>query len=392
MGASQFQNTTFGRPARKAGDPWAFTYYHPAALPRDLDLRNHTILALSEADAALGLLDGLGRLIQDPQVLLGPFLTREALASSRIEGTNASLSDVLKAQGNDHAARSDDVAEVERYLSATHLGLRLIETLPITQRLILETHQELMRGVRGAEKMPGQLRTSPVWVGAAGATPDTARFVPPLPEQLPELLSDWERFVNEPPRLPTLVRSALMHYQFETIHPLLDGNGRIGRLLIGLQLVSERRLSRPLLYLSGYLEAHRTEYYDRLQAVRETGAIQEWLQFFLVAIRRQAEDAAARAGALVELRERYYQASRLDRSHVAALIPLMFSNPFLSVSSVQRTIKLTAQGVRNLFERAANYKWLEPVGPVGRSGMYYWLATEVFDIIDRPLKYGAPIH
>jgi Fic family protein len=347
---------------------------------------------LSDADAALGLLDGLGRLIPDPQILLGPFLTREALSSSRIEGTNASLSDVLKAAGSDELPRSDDVAEVERYLAATRLGLELVKTLPITQRLILQTHRELMQGVRGNEKSPGQFRTSPVWVGAADARPENARFVPPLHEHIPDLMSDWERFVNDPPRLPMLVRCALMHYQFETIHPFLDGNGRIGRLLIGLMLVSEKRLARPLLYLSGYLEAHRQEYYERLQDVRETGAIQEWLQFFLMAVRRQSEEAVARASALVELRERYYQASRLDRSRVAALIPLMFSNPFLSVPRVQKSVQMTAQGVRNLFDRAAEYKWLRSIGPVGRSGMYYWLADEVYEIIDRPMNYrGGPL-
>jgi len=205
-------------------------------------------------------------------MLLGPLLTREALASSRIEGTNASLSEVLKAEEISTESASDDVQEVVRYLDANKKALKLIEDLPISQRLISLTHAELMRGVRGEEKFPGELRRSPVWVGDADATPDTAKFVPPLPEHLPELLTDWEKFVNDHrPRLPTLIRCALMHYQFETIHPFLDGNGRIGRLLIGLMLIQERRLDAPILYLSGYLEARRSEYYDCLQLVREKG-------------------------------------------------------------------------------------------------------------------------
>lgn len=384
MDPTRFASTTFGGPSKRPGDPWAFTYYLPRALPRELTLLPDTVLALSEADSALGLLNGLGRLIHDPEILLGPFITTEALASSRIEGTRASLSEVLRAEQGG-GAHSEDVAEVERYVAATMEGLEMIESLPISQRLIKATHATLMQGVRGQDRQPGELRRTPVGVGSADATPENATFVPPLPEHLPDLLADWEDFVNMPVRLPTLVKCGLMHYQFETIHPFLDGNGRIGRLLIGLMLIQENKLSRPLLYLSGYLERNRREYYDRLQAVREQGEVQEWLQFFLVAVRRQSEDAVGRAGQLVRLREEFYRDCRLDRSRVSALVPLVFSNPFLSVKRVRDATGVTAQGARNLLDRAEGYGWLSPMGPVGQAGRMYWVASEVFDVINAPV-------
>jgi len=355
-------------------------------MPTSLALSETTIFALSEADSALGLLNGLGRLIVDPEMLLGPFITREAVASSRIEGTKASLSDVMQAAATAGPA-NNDVAEVERYLAATRLGLERIEELPITQRLIKEVHATLMRGVRGEEKRPGELRSTPVWIGAADATPETARFVPPLPEDLPDLLSDWEHFVNAPSKLPILVRAALMHYQFETIHPFLDGNGRISRLLVGLFLIVENRLSRPFLYLSGYFETHRDEYYDRLQAVREKAEVEPYLQFFLTAVKKQAEDAVARAGKLIELREKYQDSVRLDRSLLSAIIPLIFRSPFITARQVQPALKVTPQGARNILLRAEERGWLASIGTAGRGGMTLWVAQEVFDVIAEPLGY-----
>ena len=389
MDAEAYADSPFGAPTRRPGDRWAFTYYLPRPLPRRVDLTDEVVLALSEADAALGVLSGLGRLIEEPEVLLGPLLTREALASSKIEGTNATLSEVLRAEATLGGPRpSDDVAEVERYLAATRQGIGLIEDLPFTQRLIRALHATLMDGVRGEEKLPGELRRTPVWVGAAGATPEDATFVPPLPEHLLDLLADWERFVNEPSPIPVLVRCALMHYQFETIHPFLDGNGRIGRLLVGLLLLSEGRLSKPLLYLSGYLEAHRDEYYARLQGVRERGDVTGYLLFFLRAVAHQSEDAVARASSLVALRERHYAQSRLDRSRVSGLVPLIFTTPFLSVRRVERALGVTTQGARNLLVRAESYGWLEPMGTVGRGGAAVWVAHDVLSVIEGPAVYG----
>lgn len=382
-----YTSDRFGAPTREPGNRWAFWYFKPEPIPRELTLSSATIRAMSDADASLGRLRGVGSLVRDPELLLGPYLTREAVASSRIEGTQASLSDVLKAEASGSGAPTEDVAEVERYIAATRQGYALIETLPLTQRLILQLHATLLDGVRGREKMPGQLRTSPVWVGSTTDGPDTARFVPPLPADLPDLLSDWESFVNTPSEIPTLVRCGLMHYQFETIHPFLDGNGRIGRLLINLLLMEEGRLPTPLLYISGYLERHRQEYYNRLQEVRESGKVQEWLQFFLTAVRRSADDAATRAEKLVEVRERYLAESFRSRSLLPALVDLLFTNPFVTVHRVERQTGLTNQGARNLIREAERRGWVAEIGAVGRGGRMYWVAQELYAIAEEDAAY-----
>lgn len=387
MTPEKFTAPQFGQATREAGNKWAFWYFLPQPIPRDLVLDSATIKALSDADASLGRLHGVGSLVRDPELLLGPYLTREAVATSRIEGTQASLSDVLRAEASGAPAPTEDVAEVERYIAATRQAYRLIEDLPITQRLILQLHQTLMTGVRGSEKLPGHLRSTPVWVGSTTDGPETAVYVPPLPSDLPELLTDWERFVNTPDEMPTLIRCGLMHYQFETIHPFLDGNGRIGRLLINLLLMEENRLPVPLLYISGYLEAHRREYYERLQAVREEGRIQEWLQFFLTAIRRSSEDATERAGRLVHVRERYLAESFRSRSQLPVLVDMIFTNPFLTVARVENATGLTNQGARNLIREAARRGWVEELGSVGRGGKMYWLARELFEISEERASY-----
>lgn len=353
-----------------------------------IDLDRETQLALSSADATLGQLNGLAMLVSEPEVLMGPFVTKEALSSSRIEGTRASLSDVLQAEAiGEEAPKSDDVAEVENYLAANRLAVTLAKELPISQRLVKQVHKVLLSGVRGEERLPGEFRRSPVWVGDSNATLSSARFVPPIHEHLPDLFTDWERFVNEPSNLPPLVRCALMHYQFETIHPFLDGNGRIGRFLVGLMLTQEARLTVPLLYLSGYLETHRREYYTRLQAVRESGDINGYLRFFLSAVTEQSSDAISRAGRLVKLRENYYRQAEADRSRVTALIPLIFRSPFISTRTVEKSLEITNPGARKLLARAESYGWLRNFGAFGRGGMHVWIASEIYDVVESPVIY-----
>lgn len=389
MDPQRFSHSVFGKPHREPGNKWAFWYYQPAPMPRSLDLEPLTVLALSEADAALGLLQGLGHLIRDPQLLLGPYLTREAVASSRIEGTQASLSDVLQAEAADGPSQDEDIQEVYRYVQASRQAFRLIEDLPISQRLILDVHRTLLEGVRGEEKNPGEFRRTPVWVGAAGATPETAIYVPPLPNEVPDLIADWEKYVNEPSTTPVLVQCALMHYQFETIHPFLDGNGRIGRLVINLLLREKGRLDLPLLYLSGYLENNREEYYARLQAVRERGEIQEWLRFFLAAVTEQAKDAVWRARKLVDLREQYLKDAVLTRSALPQLVDQIFQNPYVTVRQIQQRVGLTNQGARNLIRKAEDRGWVSSIGSHGRGGREYWFAPEVYQVIESPMRYGT---
>lgn len=384
MDPQRFVSSEFGEATREPGNKRAFWYFKPSFIPRELALTSRTVKALSDADASLGRLQGLGALIRDPELLLGPYLTQEAVASSRIEGTQASLSDVLQAEAAGVPPVSEDIAEVERYIAATRQGYALVNDLPMSQRLVLQLHEILLSGVRGAEKSPGEFRRTPVWVGSPTDSPDTAAYVPPLPTDLPDLIKDWEEFVNTPGETPALIRCGLMHYQFETIHPFHDGNGRIGRLLINLMLMEEGRLGTPLLYLSGYLEQHRREYYQRLQEVREQAAIQEWLQFFLTAVRRSADDAVNRAERLVDVRERYLAEAAKSRSHLPTLVELIFSNPFMTVARLQRRTGLTTQGARNVIKDAAARGWLTEIGTMGRGGRMYWVARELFDIIEAP--------
>ncbi len=387
MDASRFVESAFGKPMREPGNRWAFTYYLPNLVPRELPLSASVVAAMSEADAALGHLQGLGMLITDPSLLIGPYLRREALSSSRIEGTQASLSDLLQSE-LDASATNDDVAEVHRYLEATELAYSLARSLPITQRLVLQVHEVLLRGVRGEECNPGQLRTSPVWVGRAGATPETAAFVPPLPDHLPDLMRDWEYFVNDDGNhLPALVQAALMHYQFETIHPFLDGNGRIGRLLINLLLMERGRLPMPLLYLSSYFENYRQNYYDSLQAVREAGDIDGWLLFFLEAIRSQADDAVTRARELIAIREEYLQEAIQTRSSLPTLVELIARTPVVTVKSVQAATSLSNQAARSLIRAAESRGWLQSVGGRGRGGREFWVAPRVLDVMEAPMAY-----
>jgi Fic family protein len=384
MRPDAFRAPEFGRPTR---DGTAFWYYEPEPIPRTLDLSMETVLELSEADDALGRLASAGRYLADPSVFIRPYITREALASSRIEGTLASLSDVFEAEAAGEPTSDANVMEVLNYVAAVDQGVELLERLPICTRLVKALHETLMRGVRGEEKRPGHLRETHVFIGAPGDPPDRAVFVPPLPRSLPGLLGDWERFANEPVALPVLVQCALLHYQFETIHPFLDGNGRLGRLMIVFFLMAKMRLPAPLLYVSAYLEEERREYYDRLQAVRERGEISEWLRFFLRAIKVQAEDAAERSQRLFDLREQYRSEMAGTRSRASEVVDLLFENPFVTSRAVQRRLGVTNQGALNLIERLERQGWLRSMGVLRagrgrRGGLTYWLAPEVFRIIN----------
>lgn len=247
---------------------------------------------LSHADRALGRLAGAGRLLPNPHFFLRPYITREALASSRIEGTQASLSDVFDAQARNKP--EGPVREVTNYISALEHGLDRLHALPVSKRLLCEVHAILLSGVRGQERRPGEFRSSPNWIGSPDNRPETALFVPPAVDDMNESLDDLERFLHEETEIPPLVKIALVHYQFETIHPFLDGNGRLGRLLIAFLLVELQLLTQPLLYISDYFERRRSDYYDRLQAVRERGEL-PGLADLLLGRRNRAGDGRRRA-------------------------------------------------------------------------------------------------
>ena len=378
MDPSRFAAPRFGAAVRTPG-PHGYVAFVPQPLPRTVELSAATILLLSEADRALGRLAGAGRLLPNPHLLLQPYIAREALASSRIEGTQASLSDVFDAQARN--TQTGPVLEVTNYIRALEHGLDRLDALPVSRRLLCEVHEILLAGVRGQERRPGEVRSSQNWIGSPDNRPETALFVPPPRDEMEQAFDDLQRFLHEDTPIPPLVAIALVHYQFETIHPFLDGNGRLGRLLIAFLLVERALLPQPLLYLSAYFERRRGDYYDRLQAVRERGEIEEWLQFFLAGVAEEANDAVSRAEALVDLRERYRQRLAGDRSRAGTLIDLVFQNPVLTTSRIAAALDTSLQSALNHVRRLeAEGIVIEARGIPGRSKR--WVSTEVLAAID----------
>jgi Fic family protein len=374
-----FADTPFGS-ARRTGGRNGYVAFFPVPIPRELPVSSPNLLRLADAEAALGRLAGAGRLLPEPQLLVRPYLRREAVASTRIEGTQASLLEVFDAEASGQPLGAD-VEEVVNYVRAMELGLQRLASLPLSTRLIREMHAMILAGVRGQQRQPGELRTTQNWIGSQGATIETAAFVPPPPVELGGLLDDLERFVHEEPLLPPLVQAALVHYQFETIHPFLDGNGRLGRLLIVFFLVVRDRLPAPLLYLSPYFEGRRQQYYDALQAVRSSGDFDRWLALFLDGVRVQAVDAVARAERLTDLREQYRRRVRAATSGAAnRLVDLAFEQPVLNAHTVQHRLGVTRPAALSALRQLARLGVLADVGG-GPRGQLRWRAEEVLAVL-----------
>lgn len=383
MDRARYVTTEFGNLRR---DPDSdLVWFEPARLPRQVRLEEQTVLALSRADEALGRLAGVGQLLPDADILVRPYATKEALASSRIEGTQADLQSVfqedVKPSSSEH--RHLDDREVVRYLSALQEGLRGIqEHGGLGLNVVFDAHARLMGDKR---RQASPVRNRPVWLGSPTDRPETAEFVPPVGPAIQVALNDWAEYVTNPPPLPPLVRAALLHYQFLTIHPFVDGNGRAGRLLVLLFLTAERRLPVPLLYLSPYFEHRRLQYYDRLQAVRERGKLQQWLQFFCTAVERQANDGVQRAKRLLTLRERYRAELAGSRSRSGEVVELLFHNPVVYSSLVRNTLGISNQGALNLIRGLQRRGWVREFAAVGRGGTKLWLANEIFEAMAQPM-------
>ncbi|MBI2246638.1 MAG: Fic family protein [Armatimonadetes bacterium] len=309
---------------------------------------------LSRADQALGRLDGVSLILPNPDFFVALYVRREAVLSSQIEGTQSTLEDLLTFEADPKASRVPyDVQEVVRYVRAMNYGLGRLETLPLSLRLIREIHAELLRGVRGGTRQPGEFRKNQNWIGPPNTPIAQATFVPPPPNEMNEALNNLEQFLNAESDLPALILCGLAHAQFETIHPFLDGNGRIGRLLITFLLVRKAVLSRPLLYLSHYLKRHRDEYYARLMRVRDAGDWEGWLTFFLGGVAETAEEATRTARAIVNLRERHR--ASLQQSRVGAnglrLLDLLFQSPIVTVNFVTRHLDVAFVTANNLVDK-----------------------------------------
>jgi Fic family protein len=375
----RYTDTPFGTARRTIG-PHGYVAYFPKPIPRALPISPDNLLLIADAEAALGRLAGAGRLLPDPHLLVRPYLRREAVASTRIEGTLASLVDVFDAEASEQPLGAD-VEEVVNYVRAMEIGLYRLETVPLSTRLIREMHEVILAGVRGRERQPGELRTTQNWLGSAGATIETAAFVPPPPTEVGDLLTDLERFIHEEPRLPPLVQAALLHYQFETIHPFLDGNGRLGRLLIVFFLVVRDRLPEPLLYLSPFFEARRQRYYDTLQGVRERGDLDSWLGLFLDAVRTQAIDAVARAERLTDLRERYRASVQATTRGVAnQLAELTIEQPVLTTRVVEERLGISRPSALKALRHLEDLGILVEAGG-GPRRQLRWRADEVLSVL-----------
>lgn len=342
MNPKDFQESTSGQLISIPEGGYAFV---PNSLPpADLEWDSGLVEMLSTADRALGELAGIGRTLPNPHLLVRPFLRREAVLSSRIEGTQASLSDVFTYETIQFPLfdSSDDVKEVHNYVRALEFGLERMSSLPVSLRLIKEIHGILLEDVRGEQFRAGEYRQGQTFIGPPGSRLATATYVPPPPDQMMEALNNLEMYINETSSLPPLIRLGLIHYQFEAIHPFPDGNGRLGRLLVSLLLCSWNLLPQPLLYLSAFFESNRSSYYSHLRGVTEKGQWTEWLSFFLEGVALQAVDAASRIKRINALRENYHQRFQQGRSSARLLqvVDLLFARPFVTVRIVETELNL----------------------------------------------------
>jgi Fic family protein len=356
----------------------------PDPLPPEVAWTPRLVRALSDADRLIGRLAGEGGRLPNPHLLIRPFVRREAVLSSRIEGTRATLGELLAAEAGAAVDRSPaDLREVANYVVALEHGLKRLKTLPLSLRLTRELHAKLMTGVRGGYATPGEFRRTQNWIGPPGCTLENATYVPPPPEALMDCLGAWEKFLHDR-SLPALVQAALMHVHFEAIHPFLDGNGRVGRLLITLFLVERGVLPTPLLYLSAFFEATRSDYYDRLQGVHERSEWDEWLLYFLSGVARQAEDALSRAERINVL-VTGWKAKLAGSSKIALpLLDLVVENPYCTVRRVEKRLKVAFTTAQRAVEKLQKAGVLMQVTESKRDRVY--CATALLKILEEPAR------
>lgn len=342
--------------------------FHPNPLPPNppvvIDLKMQTLL--SQADQALGRLDGSIQTLPHADLFVYMYVRKEAVLSSQIEGTQSSLQDVLEAEAKVlNPNQPQDVNEVINYIDAMNHGLQRLAELPVSTRLVREIHARLLKGVRGSHLAPGEIRTSQNWIGPTGCSLHNATFIPPPSHQVDQHLGDWEKFLHSDSDLPLLIRIGLAHAQFETIHPFLDGNGRIGRLLITFMLCTEKVLLKPVLYLSHYFKQHRQTYYDQLQAVRDRGTWEDWLVFFLRGVVEVSKQATETARRILELREAHRMTITDQFGRAAGngyrVLEHLYEQPIVSVARVQEWIDASYQTANALVTKFTTNQILEEI-------------------------------
>jgi Fic family protein len=363
----------------------SYAAFVPAPLPPKLDWTPRLIRVLSDADRLIGKLAGEGGRLPNPHILMRPFLQREAVLSSKIEGTQATLGELLAAEAGASVDRSpDDLREVGNYVVALEHGILRLKELPLCVRIIRELHEKLMTGVRGQQATPGRFRKIQNWIGKPGSTLATASFVPPPPDEVETCLAAWEKFLHES-ELPPLVTIALAHYQFEAIHPFLDGNGRVGRLLISLFLIERQILPTPLLYLSVFFEAARRDYYDGLRGVSERGEWNEWLEYFLQGVARMSEDALSRAARVNNKLIEWQKKVAGDSTNAPLrVVELLAANPFITTKGAAEKLGVAFTTAQRAIERLERLGIVKQSGDAKRDRVY--CAKTLLDILEEPAQ------
>lgn len=358
-------------------DEMAYKSFMPNPLPPDppVELTEDIVSLLVKANSQLAVLESVATRIPNVELFVSMYVRKEALMSSQIEGTQATLEDVLNPMLDANTNRN--VADVVNYIKATEFAIKRLQTLPLCNRLIKETHAILMEGVRGQEKNPGEFRYSQNWIGGQGSTIKNARYIPPSPYDMSDAMSDLEKYINADDELDALIRAALIHYQFETIHPFLDGNGRVGRLLITLFLMEKKVLTTPALYISYFLKKNRVEYYDRMTEVRTKGNYEQWIKFFLQAIMESAEDAVATIDELIALHDANVAViSRLGRAAKNAILVFNYleSNPIIEIRKTSEALGIAFNTVSSAVNRLVDAGILIQTSGISRNRTFVYEA------------------
>ncbi len=380
MRESEFTKNKSGQLVQTPRGYWAFV---PDPLPPKIGVTWELASQLSDADRALSELAGIARTLPNPHLLIAPFIRREAVLSSRIEGTQASLSELFffEAAGIEPSP-NPDVREVANYVRALEHGLARLADLPISLRLIREMHAQLMDGVRGDEMSPGEFRQDQNWIGAPGARLSEAIYVPPPVDEMLQALDQLEKYLHTSSNFPPLVRLALIHYQFEAIHPFRDGNGRIGRLLITLLLCAEKLLPQPLLYLSAFFERHRNEYYDLLLSISQKGVWTEWIRFFLQGVTEQSRDAIARSKRLQDVWQSHRKKMQTARASgtLLQIIDDLIRFPVITVPQTATQLDVTYKSALKNIEKLVDAGILKEAKNQPRPRTFY--APSIIDILE----------
>lgn len=361
----------------------------PSPLPPDpaIKIKGSLQNLLSKADMSLARLDGLGHVLPNVDLFIAMYVKKEALLSSQIEGTQASLEDLFEFESGTKPENINDVEEVVNYVKAINYGIERLGSFPMSLRLIKEIHGVLLKGVRGNEKTPGELRKSQNWIGPPGCTLADAAFVPPSPSEASKAMGDLELYLHKNSELPVLMDCALIHYQFETIHPFLDGNGRIGRLLITMYLYWKDVLHRPLLYLSYFFKRNRQEYYDRLNMVRGSGNYEQWLEFFLKGVAETSDSAIATAKKILELQNNHRNLlwqKKISSPLAVGILEKLFYTPLVSVKDLSQKFGVSYQAASTLVSQLEDAGILREI--TGRKRDKRYLYADYVQILSEGTK------